>query len=252
MDLLLKGKRALITGGASGLGRELVRHLAAEGADVCFDYRSRAADAEALVHEIEALGVRVHAVHSDLSERDAPGKLFAAAVEALGGVDILVNNAGVWLTAYVGDIDDEVWDKTIDVNLRAPVWLSQLMVLHCKDAAHPGTILNVTSQAAFLGSTRGHAPYAITKAGLVNFTVSLARELAHTEITVNALAIGMMNTPMIADALATKGDYYRSRIPSGRVAEPDEIAGIATFLVSPRAGYMTGATVDVTGGVLMR
>lgn len=252
MDLQLAGKRALVTGGASGLGREFVRALAAEGVDVCFDYRSRAADAELLVGELERSGRRAVAVQNDLAADGAPDALFAAAVEALGGVDILINNAGVWLTAHIGEIDDDVWERTMAVNLRAPVWLSQAFYRHGRDEGRGGTILNVTSQGAFLGASQGHAAYAAAKAGLVAFQSSFVRELSGSGINVNGLAVGIMNTPMVADALAEKGDYYRSRVPSGRVADPAEIAVIGVFLVSPLAAYMTGATVDVTGGMLMR
>lgn len=252
MDLQLAGKRALITGGASGLGRELVRALATEGVDVCFDYRSRAGDASALVAEVEGMGRRAVAVQGDLAERDAPDALVAAAVSALGGLDILINNAGVWLTAHIGEIEQDVWERTLAVNLRAPVWLCQAFVRQCRNEGRGGTILNVNSQGAFLGASQGHSAYAAAKAGLVAFQSSFVKELAGSGININGLAVGIMDTPMVADALAEKGDMYRARVPSGRVAEPAEIAAIGTFLVSPRAAYMTGATVDVTGGMLLR
>jgi 3-oxoacyl-[acyl-carrier protein] reductase len=112
--------------------------------------------------------------------------------------------------------------------------------------------VNITSQAAFHGSTSGHAHYAASKAGVVSFTVSLAREVASQGIRVNAVAPGMMATPMAKEALAQREADYLKRIPLGRIADPAEVAQVVVFLASEKAGYMTGATVDVTGGMLMR
>ena len=120
------------------------------------------------------------------------------------------------------------------------------------DTGRTGAIVNIASQAAFHGSTSGHADYAASKAGLVTFTVSLAREVAPQGIRVNAVAAGMMATDMARDALAENEARYLERIPLGRIADPAEVARVAVFLASERASYMTGATVDVTGGMLMR
>lgn len=254
MNLDLKGKRALVTGGATGLGWACVQNLAAEGADVALSFRSsRAADLPAQCEALAAEhGVRVVPVHADLGTVEEAEELFDKAHDALGGLDILVNNAGIWLTGSVRDITPEDWDRTMEVNLRAPFLLSQRFVNAAIEEGHGGHVVNVTSQAAFHGSTTGHSHYAASKAGLVTFSISMAREVAQYGINVNNVAVGMMRSKMTEKALAERGDYYKSRIPMGRVAEPDELAKIVTFLASERAAYMTGATVDITGGMLMR
>jgi putative 3-oxoacyl-[acyl-carrier-protein] reductase len=157
----------------------------------------------------------------------------------------------VWLTCSVGTITERDWDLSIDVNLKAPMLLSQMFVEHCTGEGRTGRILNVTSQAAFRGSSTGHIPYAAAKGGLVTLTRSMARELGPCGVTVNAIAIGMMDSPMVAKALEERREYYEAKIPIGYVAAPADIADIAVFLVSERAKYMTGATVDVSGGQLM-
>jgi 3-oxoacyl-[acyl-carrier protein] reductase len=174
------------------------------------------------------------------------------AVKLLGKIDILVNNAGVWPTAYVEDMSDEEWDRTIKINLGGPFYLSKRVVQHQIKNKIKGKIINVVSQAAFHGSTSGHAHYAASKGGLVTFTVSLAREVAKYGINVNAIAPGMMRTPMNHDALSRREDDYLQRIPLGRIADPAEIADVVAFLASSKTDYITGATIDVSGGMLMR
>ncbi|MBM9433329.1 SDR family NAD(P)-dependent oxidoreductase [Flaviflexus equikiangi] len=248
MDLKLTGKRVLVTGGASGMGAALVKTLVDEGARVALNYRSRAEDAQALADSLDGDVVPIHA---DLADRAQVMNLFHESVAALGGLDILVNNAGLWLTTGIGEVTEDVWDRSIDVNLTAPMFLSQELIKHCTGEGRPGRILNITSQAAFRGSSTGHVPYATAKGGLVTMTRSLAREMGGNGITVNCLAIGTMESPMIAQALEEKREFYESRIPIGYVATADQIAAVAAFLVSDQASYMTGATVDVSGGQLL-
>lgn len=242
MNLELTGKRALVTGAAGGLGAAIARALAAEGVvSVQVDLKEPAED-------LPAGNVFLSC---DLSDMDNTSTLIARAKDAIGGLDILVNCAGLWPTCLVADMSLAEWVKTVDVNLTSVFVLSRDFVNHCVEASQPGVILNITSQAAFGGATSGHAHYAAAKAGLVNFTRSLARETAGRNIRVNALAPGMMETPMSSDALAARRETYLERIPLGRVAQPGEVADVAVFLCSPRSGYMTGATVDVSGGMLM-
>lgn len=249
MDLGIHGKRALVTGGASGLGAQLTRQLVAEGVRVVLNYRSRQDEADALVAELGQ--DKVIPIHADLSDHDSVNDLFDQAVRALDGLDILVNNAGLWLDCEIGEITEEQWDKSLDVNLKAPMQLCQRFITHVTAEQRTGRILNVTSQAAFRGSSTGHVPYAAAKGGLVTMTRSLAKEMGGNGVTVNALAIGTMESPMIADALADRRDFYEARIPIGYIAPADEVADVALFLVSERAKYMTGATVDVSGGQLL-
>ncbi len=230
------------------MGAALVRILVDEGARVALNYRSRADEANALA---ESTGGDVYPIHADLADREQTKRLFQESVEALGGLDILVNNAGLWLTTEVGEITDDVWNRSIEVNLAAPMFLSQELIKHCTGDGRPGRILNITSQAAFRGSSTGHVPYATAKGGMVTMTRSLAREMGPNGITVNCLAIGTMESPMIADALEKRREFYETRIPIGYVASAEQIASVAAFMVSDRNSYMTGATVDVSGGQLL-
>lgn len=253
MNLGLKDKVALITGGATGLGKQIACALAKEGADICFTYLS---DKENPQQVEEIVGAeykrRAIGVKTNLANPDEIDHLYDTALKEFGHVDLLVNNAGIWLTGYVGDIDVKDWDTVMAINLRSVFYLSQRFVCDHKEKGTPGSIANVTSQAAFHGSTTGHSHYAASKAGLIAFSISLAREVAKEGINVNNVAVGIMNTPMIREKLESNPDYYVNRIPMGRVAEPEEIAEILAFLLSDKARYMTGATVDVTGGMLMR
>ena len=246
MDLNLHHRTAIVTGGATGLGKEFVLSLAREGVNICFTYMHDEERPEQLIDTVKnSASVEIIAVKTDLSDEQSRENLFATCIERLGNADILVNNAGIWLSGYVTEITQQEWDSVMNVNLKA-------VFHHCLAKDRAGSILNITSQAAFHGSTTGHAHYAASKAGLVAFSISLAREVAKQKINVNNIAVGIMDTAMIRKNIEQNPDYYVSRIPVGRVAQPHEIADIGVFMVSPKTSYMTGATLDVTGGMLMR
>jgi len=241
MNLELSGKIALVTGGSSGLGAAICRGLIAEGARVWSVDLNAPKDAG------------VGFIQTDLANPARVEALIGQAREAAGaGPDILVNCAGYWPTHFVRETTLADWQRTVDINLTSLFVLCRDFMNDCLAETRPGTILNITSQAAFGGATSGHADYAAAKAGVVNFTKSLAREVAADGIRVNALAPGMMKTPMSADAVAERADTYLARIPVGRIADPAEVADVAVFLCSDRAAYMTGTTVDVSGGMIMR
>ncbi len=252
MNLELDGKVAVVTGGARGLGRAICHGLVAEGAAVVVNYRGSEGAAHELVADLEQrAGGRAVAVRGDVArETDVVG-LFDAAERHFGTVDVLVNNAAVCPTAPLRDVALDVWTHTLDVNLTAAFLTCREIVRRLLAAGRPGRIVNVASTAAFLGSTTGHGPYDASKGGLVSLTVSLAREAARHGIAVNAVAPGMIRTDMTADTLRAHEAKYTARIPLARIADAHEIADVVVFLASPRASYMTGATVNVSGGLWM-
>jgi 3-oxoacyl-[acyl-carrier protein] reductase len=251
MDLQLKGKNAVVTGGAGGVGSAICELLAAEGANVAVS-DINLERAEATAERCRSLGVKAVAIRTDLTVPEDCAALVDRSEELLGSVDILVNNAGLWPTNFVADIGIEEWRRTIDINLTAVFLASQRFVRLALGKGRKGKILNVTSQAAFNGSTTGHAHYAAAKSGVVTFTISLSREVAAKGINVNALALGMVDTPMSSEALKADRAYYEKRIQIGRVAQPVEVARLAVFLVSGAADYLTGATYDASGGMIAR
>ncbi len=253
MDLHLRDKVALVTGGSRGLGRAICLGLAAEGAKVAVNYHRGEAAATEVVEAIQNLhAAQAVALQGNVANGDDVLRMFEQCEQDLGPVDILVNNAGVWPTAYVREMTEEQWDSTFAINVKGAFLTCREAVRRWLDAGRGGRIVNITTQAAFHGSTTGHAHYAASKAALVNFTVSLAREVARSGIFVNSVAPGMMRTDMAQEALEENEEKYIQRTPLGRIAEADEIADTVLFLASDRASYTTGACFDATGGMLMR
>lgn len=254
MNYQINGKAAVVTG-AGGLGAAITEKLMAEGCSVMVaDIQPR----EKFNDWLEEINAQYAAnacyLRTDVSNEEQVGQLFDEALRCFGRVDIIVNNAGIWPTAYVKDMTADSFRKTLDINLIGPFLLCRRMLNHCLENGIRGKIVNLVSQAAFGGSTSGHAHYAASKAGLVGFTVSLAREAAPYGINVNAVAPGIMETPMIAETLKDpeRKQKYLERIPLRRIATAEEVARIVLFLTSSQSDYMTGATLDATGGMLMR
>lgn len=260
MDLNLKDKIALVTGGSQGLGKAICMVLASEGAKVAVNYYRNAEkaidfvqDAEAVVSKIkESYAVDAIAVPCDVSKESDVIAMFGFIEENLGPMDILVNNAAICPTCWVHEMSEQMWSETIQTNLTGTFFTSREFVKRVLAAQRKGRIVNIVSQAAFRGSTTGHAPYDASKGGIVSFTIALARELAQKGIAVNAVAPGIIKTEMVAKVLKENEEKYLNRVPLHRIAEPEEIANVVAFLASDGASYITGATVDVTGGMLMR
>ncbi|OAU36566.1 SDR family NAD(P)-dependent oxidoreductase, partial [Lacticaseibacillus rhamnosus] len=210
MDLGIKGKNAIITGGATGLGQQFVLGLAKEGANVAFTYMSEKEKPEQTVEKVHAINPSLKAVPvlTNLADETQIVNFFDTALQKLGSVDIVVNNAGIWLSGKVVDIPAKDWDLTMKVNLRAPFLLCQQFVRYALKTKRRGHIVNVTSQAAYYGSTTGHAHYAASKAGLIAFSISLAREVAKNGININNIAVGVMHTRMIQANLDKDPNYY--------------------------------------------
>jgi Dehydrogenases with different specificities (related to short-chain alcohol dehydrogenases) len=255
MNYNLNGKVALVTGGGGGLGAAISEVLAEEGVNVIVNY---IVDEKKVLEFVDYINkkydAKAVAVYGDITSEKDVDAIFTKAIELYGKVDILINSAGIWPTAYVKDMDVHDFEKTMKINLEGPFILSKKMVNHLIDKKSKGKIINIVSQAAFHGSTSGHAHYAASKGGLVAFTVSLAREVAKYGINVTAVAPGIMRTPMNEEILENKErrENYLQRIPVGRISEPVDVAYTVAFLASDKADYITGATIDVTGGMLMR
>lgn len=253
MDLNLANKSVIISGGARGIGQCVAEEFLREGAQVVV------ADIdEERGQQLEGDCARTYGrgrfafIRTDVTDPTQIRLLFAKTCELRGKVDILVNSHQWWPFAWFKDITDADWRRCIDINLTSYFFLCREAIKHFLDQDVRGKILNITSQAAFRGSTTGHAHYASAKAGIVGLTMSIAREVASRGINVIGLAPGMVETPSTEETLRTQREHYESRIPLGRIAKPEEIASVVVFLMSERANYITGATIDISGGILMR
>jgi 3-oxoacyl-[acyl-carrier protein] reductase len=252
MKLELAGKVALVTGGSRGIGASICSALAAEGVRVGVCYTARADKADAVVRAITEAGGEACAVRGDLEKPDEIAGLFDALERRYGVVEILVNNAAHCPGGPLSSYSVDEWEKTFRVNVTGAFVACQEHVRRLLAAGRKGKIVNISSQAAFLGSTSGHLPYDASKGALISLTRALAREVAKSGINVNAIAPGMVRTEMVADKLAANLNHYLSRIPINRIAEPEDVANAVIFLASEASSYMTGATLDLTGGMMMR
>ena len=253
MDLHLTGKVALVTGGSHGLGRSICLGLAAEGVTVIVNYRQRPERAAAVVREIqETYGGEALAVYADMSNEAEIIRMFADIAAHYPQLDILVNNAAICPQSWVKNTSVQLWNDVLQVNLTGTFIACREMVKQLLAIERPGRIVNIASVAAFHGSTSGQAAYDASKGGMISFTVSFAREVAPYGITVNALAPGLMVTDMTEKKYLANTEKYLARIPLGRFGETAEIADAVVFLCSDRAQYITGTTMNVSGGILMR
>jgi 3-oxoacyl-[acyl-carrier protein] reductase len=249
MDLHLKEKVALVTGGASGLGKAIVLALAEEGTKVAINYRSKKSDAETLAEHIRTqFHVETMTVYADVASEGDVLAMFGQIENTLGPLEIAVNNAAYCANPECADLTLDEFRKCIDINLQGMFLVCREMVRRLRARKAPGNIVNISSQAALRGSATGKTAYDMTKAGILGFTRSLALETAKDNILVNAILPGIMYTELLAKAIDADPEYYKKRSPLGRLARTEEVAQIAVMLCSDRASFMTGATVDVSGG----
>jgi 3-oxoacyl-[acyl-carrier protein] reductase len=241
----LSGKTALVTGASGGIGKDIARGLIAAGATVGLSGTRREA-LEALAGE---LGGTTHILPCNLSSREDTDKLIPAAEAAMGGVDILVNNAGVTRDMLFMRLKDEEWDTVLEINLTSAFRLSRA-VLRGMMKKRFGRIIGITSVVGVTGNP-GQGNYAAAKAGMIGMSKSLAGEVASRGVTVNCIAPGFIESPMTDALTDAQKEAILSRVPAGRLGTGSDIGAAVVYLASAEAGYVTGQTLHVNGGMAM-
>lgn len=240
---------ALVTGGSRGIGRAIALDLARRGHPVAVNYASSAAKADQVVEDIVAAGGTALAVRADVSQPDSVTTMFTAVAESLGPVEVLVNNAGITDDGLILRMDEDQWNRVITTNLTS-VYLCTKAALRSMLRARHGRIINISSVSGVSGNA-GQANYAASKAGVIGFTKSIAKEVGSRGITVNAVAPGFIATDM-TEAL---GEDVMGRaveqISVGRLGRPEEVASVVGYLASDEASYITGQTIVVDGGLAL-
>jgi len=246
----LKGKNALITGSSRGIGRGIALRFAEEGANIAINYVGSVAAAEETLAAVTARGVRGVILPGDVSRVDDVRKLVANAARELGPLDVLVNNAGVEKHAPFWDVCECDYDKVLDINLKGAFFAAQAMVRHLRDEGRGGRIINISSVHEELAFPNFSA-YCASKGALRMLTRNLAVELGPLGIAINNIAPGAIETPINTKLLhdPTKLSALLTHIPSGRLGQPEDVAGLAVFLASNEASYVTGSTFFVDGGL---
>jgi 3-oxoacyl-[acyl-carrier protein] reductase len=246
--LLLEGKVAVVTGASRGIGQAIAVDLAANGAKVVINYNASAEAAEGVVTAIKDQGGEAMAVQADVGDFDQAQALIKTAIESYGHLDILVNNAGTTRDTLLMTMKEEDWDAVLATNLKS-------VFNCCKAAIRPmirrkqgGRIINISSIVGLVGQG-GQTNYAASKAGIIGFTKSLAKEVGSRQITVNAVAPGFFPTALTAVLADEHVETMTKLIPLGRWGELEEVAHLVTFLASSKATYITGAVIQVDGGL---
>ena len=244
----LQGRNALVTGGGSGIGRAIALRLAADGADVAvLDLRPDGA--RAVADEIARGGRRAAAIAVDVGDAASVTRAVAEARSALGPIHVLVNSAGIADFVTLGDLDEERWQRMLNVHLDGTYRVTRAAFADMT-AAGWGRIVNIASAAALNGGGPGLAHYAAAKAGIIGFTKALAHELGPAGVTVNAIAPGLIDTPLIHGAGAPAGLYDAAvaRLPVRRMGQPLDIAAACAYLASDEGGFCTGQVLSPNGG----
>lgn len=245
----MKGKCAIVTGGAKGIGKAIALKLASLGVNIVLNYRSSSAEAEETAEEIQKLGVEVLTVQADISKLDQVENLIKAAKEKFGTIDIMVNNAGITKDTLILRMKEEEFDSVIDVNLKG--------VFNCMKAVTPvmvrqkhGKIVSISSVVGIAGNA-GQVNYAASKAGIIGMTKSLAKEVGSRGINVNAVAPGFIDTDMTSTLNDKVKEEAEKNIPLKRFGKSEDVAEVVAFLSSEASNYVTGQVIQVDGGMLM-
>jgi len=243
------GRTAIVTGAARGIGRGIGLELGRRGCNVAFNYIHSEAAAESLVAELRNLGRKALAYKVDVTDFGAVDSMVKQVREEFGRIDFLVNNAGITRDKLIVRMTERDWDDVIETNLKGAFNFCRAAVNHMMRARF-GAILNVTSVSGLIGLP-GQTNYAASKAGMIGLTKALAKEVASRNITVNALALGLVETDMTSSLSEEYREKLQASIPLGRYGNVEEVARIATFLLSEDTRYVTGQVIQVDGGLAM-
>lgn len=245
---LLQNKVALVTGASRGIGREIAKKFAEQGANVAFTYLSSIEKGQALEAELAAYGIKAKGYRSDASDFAAAEQLVVDVVADFGTLDILVNNAGITRDTLLMRMSEEQWDEVLRVNLKSVFNLTKAATKPMM-RAKSGSIINMTSVVGLMGNA-GQANYSASKAGIIGFTKSIAKELGSRNIRSNAIAPGFIETEMTGELNAAATEEWKKSIPLKRGGQPEEVADACVFLASDMSKYITGQVLQVDGGML--
>ena len=240
---------ALVTGGSRGIGRAIALALGKNGCDVAVNYNASAGAAEALCGELAALGVRASAFRADVSDRSQVEALFKAVEAGMGPVEILVNNAGITRDNLLMRMKPEEWDAVLAANLSSAFYCTKEAIRGMAKARW-GRIVSIASVVGLVGNT-GQANYSASKAGLIGFSKSVAREYAARGVTVNVVAPGFIGTDMTGALKEQVKEAILGQIPLGRMGAPEDVARAVAFFASEESSYVTGQVLAVDGGMTM-
>jgi 3-oxoacyl-[acyl-carrier protein] reductase len=245
-----EGRVAIVTGGGRGIGRAIALRLAEEGAHVAVSYRSNDAAAEETAGKVREAGAECEIFKGDVASPEDVRALFEGVSDSFGRVDIVVNNAGITRDNLMMRMKEEEFDEVLLTNLKG-TYLCTRAALRPMVRARWGRIVNVSSVVGLVGNA-GQANYAASKAGIIGFTKSVAREVAQRGITANAVAPGYVETELTGGLPEGVQDQIRAQVPAARFGEPEEVAAVVAFLAGEDAGYVTGQTIAVDGGMTMQ
>ena len=248
--MIEEGRVAIVTGGGRGIGRAVALRLAREGAAVAISYRSNDEAAEKAAEEVRTAGMRCETFRGDVALQKDVEALFKGVIEAFGRIDILVNNAGLTRDNLMMRMKEEEFDDVLNTNLKG-TYLCTRAVLRPMIRARWGRIINISSVVGLVGNA-GQANYAASKAGIIGFTKSVAREVAQRGITANVVAPGYVETELTGSLPEKVKDQIKGQVPAGRFGGAEEVAEVVAFLAGEGSGYVTGQTVAVDGGMTMQ
>lgn len=246
---MLKGKNAIITGASRGIGREIALTLAENGANIVINYRNYNNEIEALVKDIEAKGVKIVTVKCDVSNFEEVENLISEAKEKLGSIDILVNNAGITKDGLLMRMKQEDFESVLDVNLKG-VFNTTKLITPIMMKQRTGKIINISSVVGLVGNA-GQCNYAASKAGVIGFSKSIARELALRGVNINVVAPGYIDTDMTNGLSDKVKESILQTIPMKKMGSTKDVANLVLFLSSGLSDYITGQVINVDGGMVM-